>query len=290
MKDENGEQPLFPGFKQAVLLVLAVIAIQFGVSIVMAIIGVAIGVPLTEHPAVLAVINLAAFGAVLAGGVIWSRGKLGDLFPLRPMEKRLIVPILITVPGLGILLSELDNGFRYFIPPPEWVTEFYLNLTRGGSGLWASVLALVIVAPVTEELLFRGMILRGFLSRYSVRFAVIASSVLFGLMHLIPWQIIAPTFLGLLLAWWMVRTGSLWPCLIGHALNNGLVLSYSFLPFEIRGFNLMDPTADVQFHPLWLDLIGVLLLAGGLILFQRWTVPAGKDPGTCGDSDQGEKA
>ena len=60
--------------------------------------------------------------------------------------------------------------------------------TLVGGPLWGALLAVVIVAPLTEELLFRGVILRGLLLHYSAPKAVIASSLMFGLVHLNPWQ------------------------------------------------------------------------------------------------------
>ena len=53
----------------------------------------------------------------------------------------------------------------------------------------------------------------GFLLALGMFFAVI------GLIHLNPWQFVPATLLGVLFAWFLLRTGSLVPCLVGHALH-----------------------------------------------------------------------
>jgi membrane protease YdiL (CAAX protease family) len=175
-----------------------------------------------------------------------------------------LIPMGLVIVGVSILGSELDNVFRTLLPPPEWLTDMFLRLAGFETSLFGSVLALVVVAPMTEELLFRGLILRGFLSRYTVHKAVFASALLFGIFHLNPWQFLHTTIIGILFAWWFVRTKSLVPCIFGHALNNGLVFIYR----DVFGLDMAGYTTPgsygVQFQPIWLDLVGALLLVLGL--------------------------
>jgi membrane protease YdiL (CAAX protease family) len=91
----------------------------------------------------------------------------------------------------------------------------------------AAVLMIVLLAPVAEELFFRGFVFAGLRTRWSLWPAAITSGLIFGLVH-------APTgittvvplaTLGLALCWLYDRTGSLWPCVIAHMINNGLALA-----------------------------------------------------------------
>jgi membrane protease YdiL (CAAX protease family)/uncharacterized RDD family membrane protein YckC len=91
----------------------------------------------------------------------------------------------------------------------------------------AAVLMIVLLAPVAEELFFRGFLFAGLRSRWSLWPAAITSGLIFGLVH-------APTgittvvplaALGFALCWLYNRTGSLWPCVIAHMINNGLALA-----------------------------------------------------------------
>ncbi|MGH2404412.1 MAG: lysostaphin resistance A-like protein [bacterium] len=129
---------------------------------------------------------------------------------------------------------------------------------------------LVIVAPLTEELLFRGLILRGLLRHYTARTAIIASAVLFGVFHLNPWQFLGATVLGVLFAWMFVRTGSLHLCIFGHAFANGVPLIVSVLKVDIVGFT--SELTGVEFQPLWFDALGLVLSAVGLWRLRRYFV------------------
>ncbi len=90
-----------------------------------------------------------------------------------------------------------------------------------------AVLMIALLAPVAEELFFRGFVFAGLRTRWSLWPAAITSGLIFGLVH-------APTgittvvplaALGVALCWLYDRTGSLWPCVIAHMINNGLALA-----------------------------------------------------------------
>jgi membrane protease YdiL (CAAX protease family) len=171
----------------------------------------------------------------------------------------------LTVIGTSILLSEIDNLLRIFLPPPAWFSDYLKSLVGGQISLWGSIVGLVIVAPLTEELLVRGLILRGFLSHYSKRKAILASAIFFGVLHLNPWQFIGATVLGVLFAWWFIQTRSMFPCFFGHALANALPLAVTAIfRLEIPGFTI--DFEKVEFQPLWLDCLGVVLVALGIWL------------------------
>ncbi|HPX05911.1 MAG TPA: CPBP family intramembrane metalloprotease, partial [Tenuifilaceae bacterium] len=83
-----------------------------------------------------------------------------------------------------------------------------------------SFITAVILAPVLEELLFRGIILKGFLKNYSPVKAIVVSGLLFGIFHLNPWQAIGASFVGVILGWVYYKTKSIIPCIIIHFVNN----------------------------------------------------------------------
>ena len=139
-----------------------------------------------------------------------------------------------------------------------------LLLTATPEQWWGPVFVAIIVAPLTEEVLFRGVILRGLLQRFSTVGAIAISAMLFGLIHLNPWQFVTAVILGCVFGWWYVRTNSLLPSLAGHAVVNGAFVFSSFLP-ELNGFN--THTLPGKLQPVWLDLSGGLLLLAGLVVF-----------------------
>ena len=103
------------------------------------------------------------------------------------------------------------------------------ELGVGNPSIVIAVLAVVMIvglAPIAEELFFRGFVFAGLRTRWSLWPAAITSGLIFGLVH-------APTgittvvplaVLGFALCWLYDRTGSLWPCVIAHMINNGLAL------------------------------------------------------------------
>lgn len=275
MDDHAPKHKTFPGLGQAALLVLAVIGIQmaygvaFGaVHVALRIAGIHIGTSLVAQPLFLAVTNTVGFGLPLIFGVLYQKARFSEVLPLgRPGPPLLVLAIIVTVMGVMVLSSEVDNFTRMFFPPPDWVVKMFAHLGDTKAHPIQSGLLLVVVAPVTEEFFFRGLILRGLLSRYSKSWAVVLTALLFTIIHLNPWQFFSAMLLGILLGWCFVRTKTLTVCLLGHAVANGMVFVQPFMPFEIQGFNT-DPASATpgQLQPLWLDAIGLLLFVGGLLM------------------------
>src|SRR5690606_37104510 len=87
--------------------------------------------------------------------------------------------------------------------------------------LWLTLLAFAVAPAVCEELAFRGFVLSGFLRSGRMWPAIALSSFAFGLMHMIPQQVFNATLLGLVLGLLAVRSGSLLPCIVFHAIFNG---------------------------------------------------------------------
>jgi len=83
-------------------------------------------------------------------------------------------------------------------------------------------LGVVLIGPICEEIIFRGIILEGLLKNYSTQKAIIFSALIFGLIHFIPIQVINASFMGLILGWIYLKTRSLWVCIALHVINNGL--------------------------------------------------------------------
>ncbi|NJP08640.1 MAG: CPBP family intramembrane metalloprotease [Leptolyngbyaceae cyanobacterium RU_5_1] len=92
-----------------------------------------------------------------------------------------------------------------------------------------SVIASVIVAPLSEELIFRGFILQRWAVKWNLPLALIVSSLVFGLLHPNP---IGLTVFGLVMGLLYVKTRSLMVPILCHALNNVLAKAMEFLPID----------------------------------------------------------
>lgn len=258
--------PVYPGIFQAIILVvlLVILFIVFGFGVVFASIAAgfegSLGDP--ELVGLVGLGNLLSFAVVLAWAVKRTKLPLSLALPFPAVRPMVYLPLIVMLVGLGIVLSEGDNLVRSVLPMPRFFADMFKDLT---SGSMASILTVVLIAPVTEELLFRGIILKGFLNRYRPMTAILVSSLLFALMHLNPYQFFGAFVMGVTLAWIFLRTGSLWPCIIGHAIFNshGMIIS-KLLPFNIPGYNpqVLDMQI-VEFQPLWFTLIGLVAIAAG---------------------------
>lgn len=229
-------------------------------------------------PLILGLVNLVALSATCAVGALLTRRPWRELFPFRPFSGWLVIPMAMTAMGLAITASEADNILRMFLPMPGFVEEVYRGLVSDDEDALAAVWLLVLVAPLTEELLMRGLLLQTLLRRYSVATSIIISALLFALLHANPWQFAGPVAVGVLFGWWCVRTGSLWPGVLGHSAFNGMSLGAVLLGIDIVGFSV-EPDDTPSLQPWWFDALGVVCLVLGLLLtvlvFRRQRALAG---------------
>lgn len=90
-------------------------------------------------------------------------------------------------------------------------------------------LTLVVIAPVAEEILFRGYLLGKLRNHAPTWVAILVSSALFGLVHFNASVSIDTFVLGIVLAWMRIKTGSLWPAILIHMIKNGLAFYLLFI-------------------------------------------------------------
>lgn len=167
-----------------------------------------------------------AFGAT-AVGVAWGgagwREVLGRL-GMRRFRRRAIGQILLAY--LAYLLALWLYALLVGAPEQQNIAE-ELGLEAGLLTASASVILIAILAPVSEELFFRGMLFGGLRGRMSFLPAALISAAVFGSLHLPTGPSTVPPLIlfGFLLAWVYERSGSLWPAIILHVINNSLALA-----------------------------------------------------------------
>ena len=255
----------YPNLKQSVWLLVLLVLISAGLMIPVAILGVIIDQPFHESPYVIWLLTLASFVLVVHYVLrrtdrTWS--SWADIMPIKAISWRLLLPLVVSIPGLFIVALELGKGVLYVIPMPEMLQDAFREMVGKDSPYLLAFYAAVIQAPIIEEVLFRGIILGGLLAYRSKYQAAIWSAILFGIFHMNPWQFPVALILGLVFAWWIIQTGSLLPCILGHASNNFLAVTLA--RSEIPGF-AENPEALI-FLPWWIDVCAVLLAVIGL----RW--------------------
>jgi membrane protease YdiL (CAAX protease family) len=121
------------------------------------------------------------------------------------------------------LVTLIEQFFSLIGPPPELPPP---ENTFEAVGYF---IAIVILAPLCEEPVFRGFITRGWL-RYGFAAGVGASGILFGLQHVQLNAVVPISLLGTVIAIIALRSGSLWPAVAMHATHNSLSILFLLFP------------------------------------------------------------
>jgi membrane protease YdiL (CAAX protease family) len=265
----------FPTFGQGMAVVLITIGSYLAAGFVVFFFTVGLKEKHQDTVALFSGLLGACVAAVLV--FVWAsavrREPLRLLVVPKPVAPVPFVLALVATLGADVVLSQIDNWLRWLIPPGPSFLKVMSSLERGSLPL--VIASAVVVGPVCEELICRGVLLRGFLENYRPRAAILLSSLLFAFLHLNPWQGVTAFFGGCLLAWFVARTGSLFPAIAGHVMNNGLALVATRSHAGIPGFTTEG------FQPWWLTALGVVVTAGGILAFHRAT-RAARHPGRGG--------
>lgn len=205
-------------------------------------------------------------GQIMMGIYLW---KAGYISTQKATWSPVSVPYLIcsglAILTAGFLVSAL-MGVLDWIPN---IMEQSFDILQSG---WGGILAIAIVGPVLEELLFRGAITKALLQQYPPTKAILISALLFGVFHINPAQILPAFLIGILLAWTYYKTGSLIPCILMHILNNSLAV---YLSIQYPETENMDDL--ISGTPYLFVLSGaVLLLAGSVSVMHRITAASAK--------------
>ncbi|MDO9108713.1 MAG: CPBP family intramembrane metalloprotease [Coriobacteriia bacterium] len=99
---------------------------------------------------------------------------------------------------------------------------------NGTIGLALTIGLVVIVAPLAEEMLFRGVLLSAIGSRWSAGVALVGQATLFAAYHFSIWMLVPTFLLGLACGYLAQRRGSLWPAVALHALFNAVPVAIVF--------------------------------------------------------------
>ncbi len=156
----------------------------------------------------------------------------------------------------NVAMSYADQIFQSF--GIDYEVDFGDN-PEGVFGFLLSFIATAIVPALVEEFACRGIVL-GLLKKYGHGFAIITSSIIFGIMHGNFEQIPFAIFVGLILGYIYVKTGSIWTGVLVHGINNAISVIFTYLQ------NIMDPNMQNLLYIVYLivsmlaAVIGILLL------------------------------
>ncbi len=162
-------------------------------------------------------------------------------------------PILVAVGILAFaslvpasMLAEIS--LRVFPADPERIALFQEMLPRSGLGILLTIITVVVVGPLGEEIVFRGFLHRLASEYWDPAKATLLSALVFAMVHAEPWIIFGLLGIGVALSVIYEITGSLLACFVFHATHNTVALVMMYSADEAQ----TEPTALEMGDFIWL--------------------------------------
>ena len=160
---------------------------------------------------------------------------------------------------------QLTNQSSILAKAYEMFMEIMKQMT--GGVFWSSFLVVAIFAPIFEEWLCRGMVLRGLLTKMKPVWAIVISALFFAVIHANPWQALNAFLIGLLMGYVYYKTGSLILTMVIHFVNNGTAVILSNIE-SLKDYEYMIDMMDRGTY-YTVVAVSVIILAACLWLFSR---------------------
>ncbi len=152
-----------------------------------------------------------------------------------------------------------DNSLIYWvnkIPMPDFINQAFEELAIKPIVM---ILSVAVIAPIYEEIVFRGILLKGMANKMNPTLALIVSALFFALMHMNIPQGINAFLLGLIIGSIYLNTGSIYLSIFAHFINNSVGISISAV------FQLISGKYAILMH-------GTAFIVGSIIIIvaYRW--------------------
>lgn len=127
--------------------------------------------------------------------------------------------------GINVIISMIVIYGNVKIPGYQMQESVFKLFGADLTSIIAGGVIIVLVAPLIEEIFFRGFLLRTLANRIGNTFGSIITALIFALLHF-PWQSIIPVFiLGLIINSLVIKTKSIWPAIGFHIFNNSIAFT-----------------------------------------------------------------
>lgn len=235
----------YPTYLQALGLIL--IVALFGVMAALLVF------PFTNANSMLAI--TVVYTVSLMGGIASALLIRKDFsFPITRVDWRIISLGCIAAVSFHFVSDPIVSLF----PIPDSLKEMTSSLYQYPV---MSLLLIVLLAPLLEELLFRGVVLHGFLKNYKPGHAIVSSALVFAIIHGNLAQGLGAFFIGLVIGWIYWKTNSIIPGIIIHFVNNTFAFSSIFFVDEKDALKTMS----AYFVEPW--VYWTIVAMGGVVTF-----------------------
>ena len=217
--------------------------------------------------------NIVGFTMVLSGiAMIWHlihfkyvKFNLKSFGEISGKTIALSIPLIVA----GMIFINLCSEF---IGLPDMMQDTFRAMSRNVFG----IISIAIMAPLVEELLFRGAI-QGHLLRKGMKpvYAILIASAVFGIVHMNPIQIPFAFAIGMIFGWLYYRTGSVVPVMIGHFINNSIAtIQMALLSKEELNTKTIEWLGEGPTYALFAISLALTI---GMFLYLKKRLPAAPD-------------
>ena len=207
--------------------------------------------------------------------MIFDPGYLLDNKHFKPYNLGLLILVTVVMTFASMFVFDLPNYWNMQLTNKSSIlSQFYDMMTQvmkelTGGPFWSSFLVVAIFAPIFEEWMCRGMVLRGLLTKMKPVWAIVISALFFAVIHANPWQALNAFLLGLVMGYVYYKTGSLILTMLIHFVNNGsaVILSHIDAYKEYEDLYLIDILGKQDYTITF--LVSCVVLAACLYVFYR---------------------
>lgn len=165
-------------------------------------------------------------------------------FGLAKLDFVIILWGTIMVLATGVVIEPLLNLF-----PETYLDRLGNIMAAGGWMMFTSI----VIAPIMEEILFRGILQDALMRKYGVFVGILIASSVFGIVHIIPQQVVNAFMIGIVLGYIYYRTGALLPVILIHCINNAI----SYFTWMLNGETLLSTREQMGNDTLYFTVYGI---------------------------------
>ena len=205
--------------------------------------------------------------------MMFDAGYVLDNKHFQPFGLPLLILVTIVMTFAAMFVFDLPNYWNMQLTNKSSIMaqlyEALMELMKQMTGgpFWSSFLLVAIFAPIFEEWLCRGMVLRGLLTKMKPVWAIVISAAFFAVIHANPWQALNAFLIGLVMGYVYYKTGSLILTMLIHFVNNGTAV-------------ILSNVESLKDYDYWIDILGkqnytmvflasCVVLAACLLVFSR---------------------
>lgn len=175
---------------------------------------------------------ISAVFAVFFYWLLWGRKKTAEdkqYFREKVLRGKNVLMLCVGTVGLyfgSILISDIIG-----IISPETMKEYneMMDIALGGN-IFMAFIAAVVLAPISEECIMRGMIFRNLQKYFSVPAAIVIQAIMFGIFHMNWVQGLYVLPIGAALGFVAAKSKSVFPCICMHMFYNFMSVVLAVLP------------------------------------------------------------